>query len=48
MEDEMNKELKEALDVLEKEKEISKETLFEAIETLCSQPANSISAKRIM
>ena len=28
----MNKELKEALDVLEKEKEISKETLFEAIE----------------
>ena len=30
--DEMNKELKEALDVLEKEKEISKETLFEAIE----------------
>lgn len=34
----MNKELKEALDVLEKEKEISKETLFEAIETLCSQP----------
>ena len=33
----MNKELKEALDVLEKEKEISKETLFD-----------SISAKRIM
>lgn len=29
---EMNKELKEALDILEKEKEISKETLFEAIE----------------
>ena len=29
----MNKELMEALDVLEKEKEISKETLFEAIET---------------
>lgn len=29
-----NKELKEALDVLEKEKEISKETLFEAIEKL--------------
>ena len=28
----MNKELKEALDVLEKEKNISKETLFEAIE----------------
>ena len=28
----MNKELLEALDVLEKEKEISKETLFEAIE----------------
>lgn len=28
----MNKELKEALDILEKEKEISKETLFEAIE----------------
>lgn len=28
----MNKELMEALDVLEKEKEISKETLFEAIE----------------
>ena len=27
----MNKELKEALDVLEKEKEISKETLFEAV-----------------
>jgi len=41
MEDEMNKELKEALDVLEKEKEISKETLFEAIEnsllTACKQ-----------
>ena len=37
----MNKELKEALDVLEKEKEISKETLFEAIEnsllTACKQ-----------
>ena len=29
---EMNKELKEALDILEKEKEISKDTLFEAIE----------------
>ena len=28
----MNKELMEALDMLEKEKEISKETLFEAIE----------------
>ena len=28
----MNKELMEALDVLEKEKEISKETLFDAIE----------------
>ena len=28
----MNKELLEALDILEKEKEISKETLFEAIE----------------
>jgi len=28
----MNAELKEALDILEKEKEISKETLFEAIE----------------
>ncbi len=37
----MNKELKEALDILEKEKEISKETLFEAIEnsliTACKQ-----------
>ena len=32
MEEMMNKELMEALDVLEKEKEISKETLFEAIE----------------
>ena len=31
-EDEMNKELLAALDILEKEKEISKETLFEAIE----------------
>ena len=31
MEEMMNKELMEALDVLEKEKEISKETLFEAI-----------------
>ena len=31
-EDEMNKELLAALDMLEKEKEISKETLFEAIE----------------
>lgn len=29
----MNKELMEALDILEKEKDISKETLFEAIET---------------
>ena len=29
----MNKELMEALDILEKEKEISKETLFDAIET---------------
>ena len=28
----MNKELLEALNILEKEKEISKETLFEAIE----------------
>ena len=28
----MNRELMEALDILEKEKEISKETLFEAIE----------------
>ena len=28
----MNKELMEALDILEKEKDISKETLFEAIE----------------
>lgn len=28
----MNKELMEALDILEKEKEISKETLFESIE----------------
>ena len=28
----MNKELMEALDILEKEKEISKETLFDAIE----------------
>ncbi len=32
MEEKMNKELMEALDILEKEKEISKETLFEAIE----------------
>ena len=32
MEDMMNKELMEALDILEKEKEISKETLFEALE----------------
>ena len=31
MEEMMNKELMEALDVLEKEKEISKETLFEAM-----------------
>ena len=30
----MNKELMEALDVLEKEKEISKETLFEAIDRI--------------
>lgn len=44
----MNKELKEALDVLEKEKEISKETLFEAIENSLLTAANSISAKRIM
>ena len=32
MEEMMNKELMEALDILEREKEISKETLFEAIE----------------
>lgn len=32
MEEKMNKELMDALDILEKEKEISKETLFEAIE----------------
>ena len=32
MEEMMNKELMEALDTLEREKEISKETLFEAIE----------------
>ena len=32
MEEDMNKELMDALDILEKEKEISKETLFEAIE----------------
>ena len=38
----MNKELIEAMDILEKEKEIRKETLFEAIEnsllTACRNP----------
>ena len=46
----MNKELMEALDILEKEKEISKETLFEAIENInigliaCSPKNNSFKA----
>ena len=37
----MNKELMEALDVLEKEKEISKETLFEAKENSLMTPCNN-------
>ena len=40
----MNTELLEALDILEKEKSISKETLC----SLCCRPAKIISAKRIM
>ena len=44
----MNAELIEALNVLEKEKNISKETLLEAIEQLCSRPAKIISASLTM
>lgn len=44
----MNKELLEAMEVLEKEKNISKDTLIEAIETLYSLPVRTISEKPIM
>ena len=44
----MNTELLEALDILEKEKSISKETLLEAIEQSLLQACKIISAKRIM
>lgn len=43
----MNKELIEAMDILEKEKEISKETLFEAIENSLLTPAETISERQI-
>ena len=42
----MNKELMEALDILEKEKEISKETLFDAIELPCLPRARTILERR--
>lgn len=43
----MNKELLEAMEVLEKEKNISKETLLEALKTPCSLPVRTTSEKRI-
>ena len=43
----MNTELLEALELLEKEKDISKESLLEAIKTLFLQPARIISERRI-
>lgn len=43
----MNKELMEALDILEKEKEISKETLLRRLRIPCLRRAKTISAKRI-
>ena len=44
----MNKELLEAMEVLEKEKNISKDTMIEAIENSLSLPVKTISAKQIM
>ncbi len=41
----MNTELMEALDILEKEKNISKDTLFEAIENSLMQPVRTILEK---
>lgn len=43
----MNKELLEALDILEKEKDISRETLFEAIENSLLTACKTITARRI-
>lgn len=43
----MNTELKEALDILEKEKDISKETLLEAIENSLITACKIISEKLI-
>ena len=44
----MNKELMEALDILEKEKNISKDTLLGAIEQSLIQAAKTILVKQIM
>lgn len=44
----MNKELIEALDLLEKEKNISKETLLEALRILFWLPARTISERLTM
>ena len=44
----MNTELMEALEVLEKEKNISKDTLLEAIEQSLIQALKTILAKQIM
>lgn len=44
----MNKELMEALDILEKEKNISKDTLLGAIEQSLIQACKTILVKQIM
>lgn len=44
----MSRELKEALDILEKEKSISKDTLLEAIEQSLIQAARTILEKLTM
>ena len=44
----MSRELREALDILEKEKSISKDTLLEAIEQSLSRPARTILEKLTM
>lgn len=44
----MNTELLEALNILEKEKDISKETLLDAIENSLMNACKTISAKQII
>ena len=44
----MNTELLEALTILEKEKNISKDVMMEAIENLCSVPVRTISGHPII